>query len=81
MRKLTNNQQPMIKYANGLEFISQIKRDGSGTHPVNESYLKAMLENKLMKNHPFFLFCLSMTEKNIHSVLFQYVCGANKRVI
>jgi hypothetical protein len=63
MRKLTNNQQQMIKYANGLEFISQIKRDGSGTHPVKESYLKAMLENKLMKNNPFFLVCLSMTEK------------------
>jgi hypothetical protein len=53
----------MIKYAHELEFISQIKRDGSGTHPVEESYLKAMHENKLMKNDPFHLVCLSMTEK------------------
>lgn len=52
----------MKKKAYQLEFISQINRDGSGTHPVSESYLKAMLENDLMKKQYFELHCLSMTE-------------------
>lgn len=46
--------------AKDLIFISQIKRDGSGTAPVSESYLKAMLENTLMKDDEFDLYRLSI---------------------
>jgi hypothetical protein len=53
----------MKKKAHELEFISQIKRDGSGTTKVKKSYLKAMLDNSLMKNQDFELHCLSITEK------------------
>jgi hypothetical protein len=53
----------MKKFARELIFISQINRDGSGTTPVKPDYLRAMLENKLMKDEPFKLKCLSMTEK------------------
>ncbi len=40
-----------------LIFISQIKRDGSGTVPVDESYVNMMAEDK------FRMSCLSLTEK------------------
>jgi len=53
----------MEKFARELEFISQIKRDGSGVTKVKKSYLKAMLENSLMKDEPFYLRCLSISEK------------------
>ena len=53
----------MKKLAKELIFISQINSDGSGTTPVKESYLKAMLENTLMKDDKFKLCCLSLTEK------------------
>lgn len=53
----------MKKKAHELEFISQIKRDGSGTIKVKKSYLKAMLENPLMKDEDFELHFLSLTEK------------------
>lgn len=53
----------MKKKAHELEFISQIKRDGSGTTKVRKSYLKAMLENPLMKDDDFKLHRLSLTEK------------------
>ena len=53
----------MKKKAHELEFISQIKRDGSGTIPVPEDYLKSMLENSLMKDEYFTLKCLSLSEK------------------
>ncbi len=49
--------------ANELIFISQINRDGSGTHPVSDDYLKTMLENPLCKNNDFNLTCLSLSEK------------------
>lgn len=52
----------MKKKAHELEFISQIKRDGSGTTKVGKSYLKAMLENTLMKDDDFELHRLSLTE-------------------
>lgn len=52
----------MDKLAHELEFISQINRDGSGTTEVDESYLKAMLENPLMKNKTFRLIRLSISE-------------------
>jgi hypothetical protein len=53
----------MKKKAHELDFISQIKRDGSGTTKVKKSYLKAMLENSLMKDEYYELHCLSLTEK------------------
>lgn len=49
----------MKKKAHELEFVSQINRDGSGTTKVKESYLKAMVENPLMKDFEFELHCLS----------------------
>jgi hypothetical protein len=52
----------MEKKAHELIFISQIKRDGSGTIPVEESYKKAMLENSLMKDDIFRLYKLSISE-------------------
>ena len=52
----------MEKLAKELIFISQIKRDGSGTFPVPKSYLKAMLENTLMKDEPFYIRRLSISE-------------------
>jgi hypothetical protein len=53
----------MKKKAHELDFISQIKRDGSGVIEVKESYLKAMLENTVMKDSEFTLHCLSISEK------------------
>ena len=52
----------MKKKAHELDFISQINRDGSGTTEVSESYLKSMLENKLMKDEDFEVSCLSLSE-------------------
>ena len=51
----------MKKLAHELEFISQIKRDGSGVTKVKKRYLKAMCENPSMNE--FELKCLSITEK------------------
>lgn len=53
----------ITKKAYELEFISQIKRDGSGVKKVKRSYIKAMLENPLMKDESFKLYTLSLTEK------------------
>ena len=53
----------MKKKAYELEFISQINKDGLGTTKVKKSYLKAMIENPLMKDEYFDLHCLSLTEK------------------
>lgn len=53
----------MKKKAHELEFISQINRNGNGTSKVEESYLKSMLNNPLMKDEEFELHCLSMSEK------------------
>lgn len=47
------------KKSTDLEFISQIKRDGSGTIPVKEEYIKYLDES----NHYFNIFCLSLSEK------------------
>lgn len=52
----------MKKKAYELEFISQINRDGSGTKKVSEDYLKAMLENSLMKDELFKVHRLSLSE-------------------
>jgi hypothetical protein len=51
----------MKREAKDLIFISQINRDGSGTSPVSESYLNAMLENTLMKDDYLKLSRLSIS--------------------
>ena len=53
----------MKRKAHELIFISQIKRDGSGTFLVRRSYLNFMLNNPLMRDTDFELHCLSITEK------------------
>ncbi len=53
----------MKKKASELEFISQIKRDGSGVTKIKESYTKAMQGNILMQNDEFKINCLSISEK------------------
>jgi hypothetical protein len=53
----------MKAYARDLIFISQINRDGIGTTPVEENYIKAMLENDLMKDDEFTIHCLSLSKK------------------
>ena len=53
----------MKKKAHELDFISQIKRDGSGTVKISDSYLESMIENPLMKNSDFELHQLSLSEK------------------
>lgn len=51
------------KKAHELEFISQLNRNGIGTQKIEEKYLKAMLENPLMKDDWFELHQLSLSEK------------------
>lgn len=51
----------MKKKAQELEFICQIKRDGSGLIPVSESYIESMETNRLMNE--FELRPLSITNK------------------
>jgi len=53
----------MKKKANQLIFISQIKRDGSGTKKVKKSELDCMLNNELCKNDKFKLHQLSLSEE------------------
>ncbi len=60
----------MEKKAHELEFISQINRDGSGTKKVKKDYLKAMLENPLMKDKYFDIYCLSITERTYIAIGF-----------
>ena len=57
-------------FARELIFISQIKRDGSGTVPVPEDYLKSMLENPLMKDEPFYVRRLSLSEDTYIAMAF-----------
>jgi hypothetical protein len=53
----------MTRKAHELVFVSQIERDGSGTKPVKESYIKDMLENPLMKDNDFKINVLSLSEE------------------
>jgi len=63
-QEVINHYYPMSnkKKASELIFVSQIKRDGSGTVKVSKSYLKAMLGNSLMEQETFELRCLSISE-------------------
>ena len=60
----------MKRKAHELEFISQIKRDGSGTEKVKENYLNEMLENPLMKDEYFKLHRLSLSENTFIAINF-----------
>lgn len=51
-----------FKRPKDLIFISQIKRDGSGTYPVPKDYQDAMLKNKFMKDELFCVRRLSISE-------------------
>ena len=53
----------MKKLPKELEFISQIKRDGSGTKKVTKKLLNCMLKNQFAKDRNFELNALSMKEK------------------
>ena len=53
----------MKAYAKDLEFISIIRRDGSGTDEVPKGMLDLMLNNKFSKGEKFKLNCLSLTDK------------------
>jgi len=53
----------MYALAKELEFISQIKRDGSGVQEIPENYLRQMLENPLMNKENFKIHCLSVNEQ------------------
>ena len=54
-------QFQLRKKAEDLIFISQVDKDGFGTSPVPESYLKAVIENSLMKDEYYELHSLSIT--------------------
>ena len=58
------------KKANELIFISQVDRDGLGTSPVPESYLKAVIENSLMKDELYELHSLSITNGTFIAINF-----------
>ena len=60
----------MKKTADKLEFISWIKRDGSGTVPVPKSMMKTMLENPLCKKEKFKLHRLSISENTYIAINF-----------
>lgn len=51
----------MKKKASELIFISQIKRDGSGTSPVPESMVKFLCENKFCGEDEYEVIPLSLT--------------------
>ena len=53
----------MTKKAHELEFISRIKRDGSGTIKLKDYELKAMLEHPHMKDQNYQLHILSLSER------------------
>jgi hypothetical protein len=53
----------MKKLPKDLEFISWIKRDGSGTQPVPESMLDCMLNNELANKRKFKITPLSLSRK------------------
>jgi hypothetical protein len=52
----------MRKKPHRLEFISMIKRDGSGTEPVPDVMLKSMLENRFSKDRKYKLMRLSLSQ-------------------
>lgn len=59
-----------------LEFISQIKRNGSGTEPIEPDYLEMLQKEK------FSLTCLSLTEGTyIASGFNSFVVKMKKKII
>jgi hypothetical protein len=60
----------MKKKAKELEFISQIKPDGSGVTKIKKKYLKYVLESSLMKDQYYELHQLSLTHKTFVAINF-----------
>lgn len=60
----------MKKYPNELEFISRIKRDGSGTEKLTEEDLKHFEENKFASNDLYEVNVLSLSEKTYIAIGF-----------
>ena len=60
----------MEKLPSELIFISQIKRDGSGTFPVPQDYLDALLTNEFMKKEPLYVRRLSISEDTYIAIWF-----------
>ena len=53
----------MEKYPHELEFISRIKRDGSGVAEITEEDLDHFRGNKFASKEKFTVNCLSMSER------------------
>ena len=64
----------MKKKPHELEFISQIKRDGSGTIPVDEETAKGLVTG-LSADNKYKIMCLSISEKTF------IACGFNSYVV
>jgi hypothetical protein len=60
----------MKKKAHELEFISQIKRDGSGVSEVTGEYLDYLLNNQVQKDVQYTLHSLSLTEQTYIAINF-----------
>ena len=60
----------MDKLPHELEFISIIKRDGSGTIPIKEKDIQFFVENKFAAEEVFRVFHLSISEKTFIAIGF-----------
>ena len=60
----------MTKKTHELEFISRIKRDGSGTTKVEDHQLKAMLEHPRSRDENYQLHRLSFSENTYVAIGF-----------
>lgn len=60
----------MKKYPHELEFISRIKRDGSGTEKLTKEDLKHFEENKFASNDLYEVNVLSLSEKTFIAIGF-----------
>lgn len=68
------------KKAYQLTFISQIKRDGSGTDPVDKDMLNMMRTNKFSKDDFFKLHTLSLSQRTFIAIGFNsFVVRLNSR--
>ena len=53
----------MKRYASELEFIGQVKKDGSGIEEVTPEFIRSMTENPLVRNDKFKLKRLSLSHE------------------
>jgi S-adenosylmethionine synthetase len=69
----------MTKKPHELIFISQIKRDGSGTKKVFKKDIKHLLENKFAADEDYIITTLSLSNKTYIALGFNsYVVKLNK---